>query len=110
MGIIRNFDKNLLVKKLRHSLRGRGRTSAEVGTLENFQNQVFFLRGVRGVTDLFVFKITFLLKHQGDLRSIGKIASRYQVSLRILSKLEFELNRFGVGQSISPLYSMYIAL
>ena len=57
-----------------------------------------------------VFKITFV--YQGDLGQLEKVASRHQLLLRILSKLRNgfwvngELNRFGVGQSISPIVEL----
>ena len=62
------------------------------------------------VIGLIIFlKIIKGFKHRGDLRSIGKVASRNQLLLRILYQIQNgfwvngELNRFGVRQSISPI-------
>ena len=81
-----------------------------------------YLRGVWGVLvhdwkselDLLVFKITFVLNIEETSGQSEKVASRHKLLLRIISKkpnefwVKDELNRFGVGQSISPIKEIYL--
>ena len=98
VGKIRNFEEKNLVKELIHPLRSLGRTSARGG----------FPSTIESPSTIYGFNI-FFFKYGEIWGRLEKVASRHKLLLRILSKIRngfwvnSESNRFGVGQSISPI-------